>query len=137
MGGGQFGKGPIALPETKLCRFIENDTVVYPSLRKASNLPETCPLKKVSMPLVKALQALHNNIINLCVNSPKLLRNYHFKMKNTLCGNISKLIQNKNAQNQTETHLSETTINQNDNMRRGSDSGSMKTRSLFAEYYPM
>ena len=37
-------------------------------------------------------------------------------MKSTLCGNISKLIQNKNAQNQTETHLPETKINQN-NMR--------------------
>jgi hypothetical protein len=73
MGGGQFGKGPIALPETRLCKFIENDTVVYPSLRKASNLPETCPFKKVSMPLVKALQALYNIIINLCVDFPNCL----------------------------------------------------------------
>jgi len=55
MGGGQYGKGPMALPETSLCEFIENDTVVYPSLKRASNLPERCPFKKVTMPLVKAL----------------------------------------------------------------------------------
>jgi len=55
MGGGQYGKGPIALPETSFCDFIENETVVYPSLRRASNLPEKCPLKKVTIPLVKAL----------------------------------------------------------------------------------
>ena len=55
MGGGQYGKGPIALPETNLCEFIENETVVYPSLRMASNLPEKCPFKKVNMPFVKAL----------------------------------------------------------------------------------
>ena len=107
MGSGQYGKGPFTLPETSLCYFFENDTVMYPSLRKASNLPTKCPFKKVTVPLVKALQALCNNIINWYVRSPALLRNYHFKMKNTLCGNVSKLIQNKNAQNQTETHLPE------------------------------
>jgi len=74
MGGGQFGKGPIALPETNLCKFIENDTVVYPSIKRASNLPEICPFKKVTMPL-----ALYNSIINWCDMSPALLRNYHFK----------------------------------------------------------
>jgi len=95
----------MTVAETNLCKFIESDTVVYPSLRRASNLPETCPFKNVTMPLVKELQALDNSIINWCVMSPALLRNYHFKMKNTLCGNISKLIQNKNAKNQTETHL--------------------------------
>jgi hypothetical protein len=103
MGGGQYGKGPIALPETSLCKFIENDTVVYPSLIRASNLPKTCPLKKVTMPLVKALQALGNSIIEWCVRSPALLRNRHFKMKYKLCGNISKLIQNKNAKTNTTT----------------------------------
>jgi hypothetical protein len=66
MGSGQFGKGPIALPETNLCKFIEKETVVYPSLRRASNLPKTCPFRKVTMPTVKALQALGNNIINWC-----------------------------------------------------------------------
>jgi hypothetical protein len=100
MGGGQYGKGPMALPETDLCKFIENDTVAYPSFRRATNLPEKCPFKKVNMPLVKALEALCNSIINWCVRSPALFRNHHFKMKNTLCGNISKLIQNENAQNQ-------------------------------------
>jgi len=55
MGSGQYGKGPMALPETNLCQFIENDTLVYPSVRRASNLPEKCPFKKVTMPLVKAL----------------------------------------------------------------------------------
>jgi hypothetical protein len=40
MGGGQYGKGPIALPETYLCKFIESETVLYPSLKRASNLPE-------------------------------------------------------------------------------------------------
>jgi hypothetical protein len=64
MGGGQYGKGPIALPETNLCKFIKNDTVVYPSMKRASNLPKTCPFKKVNMPFVKALQALGNSIIN-------------------------------------------------------------------------
>jgi len=110
MGGGQYGKGPMALPETSLCEFIENDIVVYPSLKKASNFPEKCPFKKVTIPLVKALYVLCNNIINWCVMYPELLGNYHFKMKNTLCGNISKLIQHKNAQNQTETPLTETTM---------------------------
>jgi hypothetical protein len=109
MGGGQYGKGPMAVPETSLCKFIENDTVIYPSLRKASNLPATCPLKKVTVHLVKALQVLCNSIINWCVMSPALLRNYHFKMKNTLCGN-SKLTQTKNVQNPRETHLPETTM---------------------------
>jgi len=55
MGGGQYGKGPLALPETGLCEFIENDIVVYPSLIRASNLPEKCPFKKVTMFLVKAI----------------------------------------------------------------------------------
>ena len=64
MGGGQFEKGPIALPETNLCKFIENDTVIYPSLRRASNVPEKCPFKKVTMPSVKALQASYKRIIN-------------------------------------------------------------------------
>ena len=67
MGGGQYGKGPIALPETNLCEFIENETVVYPSLKRASNLPKSCPLKKVTMHLIKALEALGNSIINWCV----------------------------------------------------------------------
>jgi hypothetical protein len=116
MGGGQFGKGPMALPETNLCKFVESDTVVYPSLRRVSNLPEKCPFKKVTMPLIKSLEALGNGIIKWCVRSPALLRNHNFKMKNKPCRNISKLIQNKNVQNQTETHLPETTINQNDNV---------------------
>jgi len=107
----------MALPETNLCEYIVNDTVVYPSLRRAGNLPETCPFKKVTMPLIKALEALGNSIINWYVKSLAQLRNYRFKMKYTLCGNISKLNQNKNAQNQTETHLQETIRNQNDNMR--------------------
>jgi hypothetical protein len=77
--------------------------VLYPSLKRASNLPEKWPFKKVNMPLVKALQVLYNNIINWCVRSAALLRNYHFKTKNTLGGNFSKLIQNKNTQNKTET----------------------------------
>jgi hypothetical protein len=110
MGGGQLGKGPMSLPETNLCKFLENDIVVYPSLTKASNLPEKCPIKKVTMPLIKSLEALGNGIIKWCVRSPALLRNHHFKMKNTLCGNISKLIQNKKVQNQTETHLPETNM---------------------------
>jgi len=46
MGGGQYGKGPMAVPETKFCEFIENETLVYPSIRRASNLPEKCPFKK-------------------------------------------------------------------------------------------
>ena len=104
-GGGQYGKAPLAVPETSLCNFIANETVVYPSMRKASNLPATCPFNKVTMPLVKALEALGNSIIKWCVRSSELLRNHHFRRKNTLCGNISKLIQNKNAQNQAETHL--------------------------------
>jgi hypothetical protein len=70
MGGGQYGKGPIALADTSLCKFIEEDTVVYPSFLKASNLPKTCPFKKVTMPLVKALQALCNSISEWCVRSP-------------------------------------------------------------------
>ena len=110
MGGGQYGKGPMALPETSICKFIENETVVYPSLRRASNLPKTCPFRKVTMPMVKALEALGNGIVNWCFLSPPFLRNYHFQMKNTLWGNVSKLFQNKNAQNQTETHLPETTM---------------------------
>jgi len=92
MGGGPYGKGPMALPETNICNFIENETVVYPSLRRASNLPITCPFRKVTMPMVTALEALDNSIIKWCVRSPALLRNYHFKIKNTLCGNINKLI---------------------------------------------
>jgi hypothetical protein len=63
MGGGQYGKGPIALPEISFCNYMENDTVLYPSLLKASNLPKMCPIKKVSMPLLKALQVLCNSII--------------------------------------------------------------------------
>jgi len=55
MGGGQYGKGPMAILDTKLCQFIENETVVYPSLKKASNFPEKCTFKKVTMLLVKAL----------------------------------------------------------------------------------
>ena len=117
MGGGQYGKGPLGVPETNLCKYVENDTVVYPSVRRIDNFPETCPFKKLTMPIVKALQALDNSIIKWSVRSPALLRNHHLKMKNTLCGNISKPIQNKNAQNQTETHLRETTINQNGNVR--------------------
>jgi hypothetical protein len=89
----------MALPETNFCEHIKNDNVVYPSLRRASNLPEACPFKKVTMPLIKALEALGDSILNWYVKSPGLLRNCHFKMEYTLCGNISKLIQNKNAQN--------------------------------------
>jgi len=55
MGGGQYGKGPMAVPETELCEFIAHDTVVYPTFRRASNLPEKCPFKKVNMSLVMAL----------------------------------------------------------------------------------
>jgi hypothetical protein len=81
MGGAQYGKGPIALTETSLCKFIENDEVVYPSLVKASNLPKTCPFEKVTMPLVKALQALCNSKIEWCVRSSGLHRNRHLKIK--------------------------------------------------------
>lgn len=83
MGDGHYGKGPIALPETSLCKFIENDTVVYPSLRRATNLPRTCPLKKVNMPLVKAVQALVDSIIKWCVVSRTFQRNQSFKSKST------------------------------------------------------
>jgi hypothetical protein len=84
MGGGQYGKGPMSLSDINLCEFIQNETVVYPSLTRASNLPKACPFRKVTMPMVKALEVLGNSIIKWCVTSPALLRNYHFKMKNTL-----------------------------------------------------
>ena len=109
MGGGQYGKGPINVPETNLCKFIETDTVVYPSISKAVNVPKKCPFKKVTMPLVKVLEALCKSVVMWYVRYPALHRNHHFKMKCRLCGNMNK-IQNKNAQNQTETNLPETTI---------------------------
>jgi hypothetical protein len=110
MGGGQYGKAPLGIPETNLCQLVESETVVYPTVRKATNLPATCPFKMVTMPLVKALQVSFNSIIKWRVRSSELLRNQLFKMKNTLCGIASKLLLNKNAQNQTETHLTETTM---------------------------
>lgn len=79
MGGGHYGKGPIALPETSLCKFIDNDTVVYPSFSRASNIPKKCPIKKVTMSLVNALQALGDSIIKQCVSSPALQRNQSFQ----------------------------------------------------------
>jgi hypothetical protein len=52
LGGGNYGKGPIALPEGSLCEFIKNDTVIFPALKKSTNLPKKCPLKKVNMQFV-------------------------------------------------------------------------------------
>jgi hypothetical protein len=63
MAGGKYGKGPISLPETSLCKFIESDTVIYESLRKSSNLPKTCPLKKVNVKSVIDFQILGDGIM--------------------------------------------------------------------------
>ena len=50
MGGGRYGKGPVAVPSMSCCEFMETDDMVMPIVRKISNLPESCPFKKVSKP---------------------------------------------------------------------------------------
>jgi hypothetical protein len=58
MGGGNYGKGPIALPETSLCDFIARDELMYEEIRRCTGLPKKCPLKKVNMLVVITLQIL-------------------------------------------------------------------------------
>lgn len=56
IGGGNYGKGPIALPETSLCNFIATDDLLYGEISRCTGLPKKCPLKKVNMLMVNKLQ---------------------------------------------------------------------------------
>ncbi|KDR16198.1 uncharacterized protein LOC110832813 [Zootermopsis nevadensis] len=49
IGGGNYGKGPIALPETSLCNFIAADDLVYAEISRCTGLPRKCPLKKIDI----------------------------------------------------------------------------------------
>jgi hypothetical protein len=41
----------------KLCDFLKNDKMAWPGIKRHSNLPDACPIPKVSKKITKTFQA--------------------------------------------------------------------------------